>query len=75
MDEDQAGTFLEPSGCHLLLERQQCLAGVQRFEGNTAGLFRLLNELEQQRIDFGKAATARIEQFVQGLSQARFLHN
>jgi len=46
MDEDQARAFFKSSRFYLLLERQQGFAGVQRFEGNAAGLFGLINEFE-----------------------------
>jgi len=39
VDEDQARSALETTRFNLLFECQQGLAGVQRLEGNAAGLF------------------------------------
>jgi len=39
VDEDQARSTLETARLDVLFEHEQGLAGVQRLEGNAAGLF------------------------------------
>ncbi|MNI72443.1 hypothetical protein D3C73_1283850 [compost metagenome] len=75
MDEDQSRTLGESARFDLLLECQQRFAGIQRFQGNAAGLPGLFDELKQQRIDLGEATATGLKQLIRRIDHTGFLHD
>ena len=52
--KDQPRATRKSPAEHFIMQRQQCLAGVERFEWNTALRFAAGDKLQQLRIGFGE---------------------